>query len=290
MNCAVLSEFFEQVQIARLDEHLSMRHYVLESIGDENGHCARRNFVGLGEFRHEVSVPGGSSWSCSATKRIFDCTCVLIALPLLIPVYAGIALSVRLTSRGPVLFRQKRMGAMGQSFTILKFRTMLHREERVYRAIATASDYNFTSIGRFLRRWKLDELPQLLNVLLGQMSLVGPRPKMIEHSVAMLRCRPGITGAATIVFAREEVALSKVPKDCLEELYHTVILPTKQRLDEEYMSGASFVSDMKLLLNTVLRRWDADHLDHLIGEVTQSRECETPNAGAGQEPLELAIP
>lgn len=172
---------------------------------------------------------------------------------------------------------------MGQSFTILKFRTMLHIKGRTHHAVATVGNRNFMPIGRFLRRWKLDESPQLLNVLLGDMSLVGPRPKLLEHSTSMLRWSPGITGAATIAFAREEIVLNRVPKDYLDKVYNAVVLPAKQRLYDEYMSHATFFTDIRLLVNTVLRRWDKSYLDNLIAETVIRPEGRTPPAETPQE-------
>lgn len=257
---------------------------------NEESRSSRHDLASHGKSKSETPVMELSPWSRSTAKRVFDCTCVLVALPLLIPVFAVVALAVRLTSRGPVLFRQERMGKMGQSFTILKFRTMLHTKGRAHCAVATVGNGNFAPMGRFLRRYKLDELPQLLNVLLGHMSLVGPRPKMLEHSTVMLRCNPGITGAATIAFAREEVVLNRVSKDRLEDIYHAVLLPAKQRLDDDYMSRATFLSDVRLLVNTVLRRWDSSYLDSLIAEAVLRNEGEMPTAGTYQKLLELALP
>jgi lipopolysaccharide/colanic/teichoic acid biosynthesis glycosyltransferase len=197
-----------------------------------------------------------SPWARSAAKRCFDCTCVLLALPVLVPILLLVALGVRLTSRGPVLFLQKRVGASGRIFTILKFRTMLHDADALYHAVTTADNQPFTSIGPFLRRWKLDELPQVFNVLAGHMSLVGPRPKMPEHVSEDLPCRPGITGAATVAFAREETMLDRVPRHHLNTYYHTVVLPTKRQMDAEYMARATFSSDLKLVIDSILRRWD----------------------------------
>ena len=177
-------------------------------------------------------------------------------LPLLVPIMLAIALAVRLTSSGPVLFLQKRVGRNGRTFTILKFRTMIHAADKAHHAVTTAGNQRFSPIGPLLRRWKLDELPQLLNVLAGDMSLVGPRPKMPEHVISNLPCRPGITGAATIAFAREEAVLGRVPEDQLEFFYHTVILPAKRRLDASYMAHATFLSDLRLIVDSALRRWD----------------------------------
>lgn len=205
-----------------------------------------------------------SPWSRSRTKRLFDCACVLCVLPLVLPILLIVALAVRVTSRGPIFFLQKRVGCAGRMFTILKFRTIIHDVRARYHAVTTADNQPFTPIGIFLRRWKLDELPQVLNVLMGHMSLVGPRPKMPEHVTAELSCRPGITGAATIAFACEESVLERIPKHQLNAYYHEVILPAKRRLDSEYMARATFVTDFKLLFDSVLRRWDRELADELL--------------------------
>jgi lipopolysaccharide/colanic/teichoic acid biosynthesis glycosyltransferase len=205
-----------------------------------------------------------SPWSRSQAKRIFDCVWVLLALPLLVPALLAVGLAVRLTSFGPVLFLQKRTGLHGRSFTIFKFRTMAHVTNKAHHAVTTAGNQSFTSVGPFLRRWKLDELPQLFNVLAGDMSLVGPRPKMPEHMISHLPCRPGITGAATIAFAREEEVLDRIPKHHLESYYHKVVLPAKRRIDAEYMARATFFSDLKLVVESVLRRWDSSVMEQML--------------------------
>lgn len=197
-----------------------------------------------------------SPWSGSWLKRFFDCACVFLALPVLVPLMLAIAVAVRFTSRGPALFRQERVGRHGQPFTIFKFRTMVHVVDETHLPITTLDNQRFTAIGPFLRRWKLDELPQLVNVLLGHMSLVGPRPKLPEHMAIDLPCRPGITGMATNIFAREEEFLARVPQDRLDAFYHAVVLPAKHTLDAEYMAQATFLSDLRLLFDSVLRRWD----------------------------------
>ena len=197
-----------------------------------------------------------SRWTQSNSKRIFDCACVLLTIPLLVPSLLVIALAVRLTSFGPVLFLQKRVGRHGRIFTILKFRTMIESRVVVHLAVTASGNQRFTSIGPFLRRWKLDELPQLLNILLGQMSLVGPRPKIPEHLTCDLTCRPGVTGAATIAFADEETVLARVPKRDLDFYYRAVVLPAKGKLDAEYMARASFQTDLRLIVKSVLRHWD----------------------------------
>ena len=227
-----------------------------------------------------------SRWSLSSLKRLFDIGCVALALPFLLPLFLIIGLAVRLTSKGPVLFRQKRTGMSRRNFTILKFRTMEILEEGARSKVTTAGNQPFTPIGPFLRRWKLDELPQLFNVLIGNMSLVGPRPKLPEHQLAELRCRPGITGAATITFAREEHILAQLPHQNLDNFYHSIILPAKLRIDREYMTRATFLSDLELIVNTVLRRWDGDTIRKVL-EIDARKKPE--NTAKGKTPAPVAV-
>jgi lipopolysaccharide/colanic/teichoic acid biosynthesis glycosyltransferase len=199
-----------------------------------------------------------SPWSGSAAKRVFDCGCVLLALPVLAPLVLATAAAVRLTSQGPVLFLQKRVGRHGRVFTIFKFRTLPHAAHGTHHVITTPANQRFTPVGRFLRYWKLDEVPQLANVLLGHMSLVGPRPKMLDHAIFPVPCRPGITGMATVAFAQEEAILARVPADELDSYFERVLLPAKAQMDAEYGSRATLLSDIRLLVISVLRRWDPD--------------------------------
>ena len=205
-----------------------------------------------------------SAWSHSNAKRLFDCAAVIPVLPFVAPAFLLIGLAVWLTSKGPVLFMQRRMGRNGRTFTIVKFRTLEHNRGKAHQTVTTADNQRFTPVGPFLRRWKLDELPQLWNVLKGDMSLVGPRPKLPEHQIGELRCRPGITGAATLAFAREESFLTRLPKHELDCCYHEKILPAKHQIDVEYMARATFSSDFKLLVNTVLRRWDTTVMESVL--------------------------
>jgi lipopolysaccharide/colanic/teichoic acid biosynthesis glycosyltransferase len=214
----------------------------------------------------ETSGITPSAWSGSAGKRIFDLACVLCTLPLAMPIFLLVALAVRLTSPGPALFRQERVGRNGRTFTILKFRTMpVWAEGAGQPPLTTANNQRFTPIGPFLRRWKLDELPQLIHILRGEMSLVGPRPKLpcLEVSClempyldgAHLACRPGLTGFATMVFAREETALASLPHADVLAYYQGVIKPFKHRLDAAYMARAGFLSDLRIVLKCLFRAW-----------------------------------
>lgn len=204
-----------------------------------------------------------SAWVQSPAKRVFDLVLVFAMLPILLPLFLIVAISVRISSRGPVLFRQKRVGRNGISFTIYKFRTMhLSSERRTL--ITTINDPAITNPGRFLRWWKLDELPQFINVMRGDMSLVGPRPKVPEQLTRVSSCRPGITGAATIAFAQEEVFLAGIPEGKLEDYCRDVLLPLKQNLDERYMAEATPLSDLRFLLQTAMRRWDRTNSSHVL--------------------------
>jgi lipopolysaccharide/colanic/teichoic acid biosynthesis glycosyltransferase len=158
------------------------------------------------------------------------------------------------------------MGPDSRIFTIMKFRTMIHCSDSAHQPVTTSGNQCFTRVGPFLRRWKLDELPQLFNVLAGQMSLVGPRPKMPEHAISNLPCRAGITGAATIAFAREEAMLDRVPQQHLKSFYHSVVLPAKHQLDADYMAVATFRSDLKIIVDSVLRRWDSTIIENLLDD------------------------
>lgn len=240
----------------------------LSSLGGEEANqfstlVTREHSLAVRSSLHLVQ-PELSPWSRSAAKRLFDCACILFALPLLVPVLLAVAVAVRVTSRGPILFLQKRMGRRGQAFTIFKFRTMIHNTGARQPAVTTTANQRFTSVGPFLRRWKLDELPQIVNVLRGEMSLVGPRPKLPEHVISEIPCCPGITGAASLAFAREELVFDRVPKESLESYYHSIVLPAKRDLDADYMSRATFVSDLRLIVDSVLRRWDSSLMESLL--------------------------
>jgi lipopolysaccharide/colanic/teichoic acid biosynthesis glycosyltransferase len=205
-----------------------------------------------------------SAWTCSSGKRWFDFLCVALTLPLLLPVCAVLALVVYCSSRGPALFVQNRVGRNGATFRLFKFRTILLSAERGQSGLTTARNQNFTPPGRFLRSWKLDELPQLYNVLAGDMSLVGPRPKLQKYTLHELHCRPGITGAASFAFASEETALARIPNQQLETFYYDVVLPAKRKLDADYMARATLFSDLKLILNSAAHLWDDTYLTGLI--------------------------
>jgi lipopolysaccharide/colanic/teichoic acid biosynthesis glycosyltransferase len=203
------------------------------------------------------SDPGSepkSCWSSSKRKRVFDFLAASAALILLAPVLVIIGVSVKLSSRGPVLFRQVRMGRGGREFVIYKFRTMRVDRATAGPTVTKAGDIRLTPIGALLRRFKLDELPQLYNVLKGDMSLVGARPKLPHHQIYPLKYRPGITGASALAFRNEEYILHKIPHHALDAYQIRVLMPLKKELDDRYMANATFLSDLKLIWDTLLGR------------------------------------
>lgn len=178
------------------------------------------------------------------------------ALLLLSPVFILVAMAVRMTSGNPVIFRQWRSGRYGRQFQLLKFRTMDAREPEGPR-VTRSGDSRVTSIGKLLRKSKLDELPQLLNVLGGEMSLVGPRPDLDEFwketsqstRQALALC-PGLTGAASLVFRSEEEFLAQIAPEQLCTFYIDRLLPMKAELDLQYAAHATFLTDCTILLRT----------------------------------------
>ena len=141
------------------------------------------------------------------------------------------------------------MGRNGREFTLYKFRSMCPKKGS-NSSITVSGDVRITPVGVLLRRYKLDELPQFWNVLRGDMSLVGPRPKLPHHEALHMACRPGITGVATLAFRKEEEFLSGIPEDQLETFYEMFVKPAKAKLDLEYMRTATLASDLKVLWRT----------------------------------------
>lgn len=189
-------------------------------------------------------------------KRAFDLLWSLAGLALLSPLLLLVALAVKLEDGGPVFFRQVRVGRGGRTFRIWKFRTMVVDAERQGRAITVGRDPRITRVGGRLRAAKLDELPQLINVLVGEMSLVGPRPEVpryvdlyTEAQRAVLALRPGITDLASIAY-RDEGELLAGAEDP-DATYLQVVVPDKIRLNLAYASGASLWTDVLVILATL---------------------------------------
>jgi lipopolysaccharide/colanic/teichoic acid biosynthesis glycosyltransferase len=191
-------------------------------------------------------------------KRLFDITLSSVGILLFLLPVLLIALAIKLTSRGSVFYTQKRVGRDGKLFTTIKFRTMSTGAEREG-PITAASDSRITPIGRFLRRYKLDELPQLWNVLAGAMSFVGPRPdvpgyadRLTGEARNILRLRPGITGPATLYFRNEEELLAKA--DDPRRYNDEVIWPKKVEMNLAYYRNHSLLKDVQYILQSVFSR------------------------------------
>ena len=188
-------------------------------------------------------------------KRLFDFVVALAGLIALGPVMALLALAVKLDSPGPAFYKGRRIGRDGVPFGMYKLRTMAHHADRMGSAVTRGQDPRVTRVGRLLRKSKLDELPQLANVLRGEMSLVGPRPEApcyvayyTPQQREALRVRPGITGLAQIHFRNEEALLQGC--DDLEREYVTKVMPLKLSFDLEYIRRRSFWLDLRLIWRT----------------------------------------
>jgi len=203
-----------------------------------------------------------SPWCDSGCKRRLDVVGAIFLLIPLLPFMLLISLAVKCTSRGPVLFRQRRTGKDRKEFFILKFRTMICERRQQGSVFTRPADPRITPLGRFLRKWKIDEFPQLFNILRGDMSFVGPRPLVTptwqepciqEEAGTVLSVRPGITSDATLNFRNEEAILAEHPFEHQEEMYLKAIMPLKLEMEIEYLDKASFASDRRIILQTVLR-------------------------------------
>jgi lipopolysaccharide/colanic/teichoic acid biosynthesis glycosyltransferase len=189
-------------------------------------------------------------------KRIFDLLFAIFGLIILAPLMLGIAIIIKICSRGPIFFRQKRIGRFGMPFTMYKFRTMVPGAEWLGEKITVGQDVRITPVGVFLRKYKFDELPQLFNVLKGEMSFVGPRPELEKYVQVypedfeeILKIRPGLSDLASIKYRDEASILTK--KADPEEYYCNVILPDKLSLSKQYIKTISFKSDLSIIGNTL---------------------------------------
>lgn len=191
-------------------------------------------------------------------KRIFDIFFSFIGLLVLLPVFLVISLLVVLDSRGGVFYRQVRVGKNGKDFRLFKFRSMVSNADKKGLLTVGGRDSRVTRVGYYLRKYKLDELPQLLNVLAGDMSLVGPRPEVRryvelynEEQVKVLSVRPGITDYASIEYSNENELLGSVPDP--EEVYIREVMPAKLDLNLRYIREQGVATDMKIIFMTFFK-------------------------------------
>ena len=189
-------------------------------------------------------------------KRIFDFTVSLIGIVIISPILLVISILIKLDSKGPILFKQIRVGKNGKPFKIFKFRTMVVDAEKKGMQITVGRDSRITKSGHILRKTKFDELPQLFNVLTGEMSFVGPRPEVPryvemydENQKNILKVRPGITDLASIEYRNENDLLAKSLDP--EATYINEIMPKKIELNIEYLKNMSVLYDIKLIIGTI---------------------------------------
>jgi len=188
--------------------------------------------------------------------RLLDLLVSLIGLVFLSPFFLIIALMIKISSPGPVFYRALRIGKGGKPFRLYKFRSMIVNADNLGPGITSAEDSRITGVGRWMRKYKIDELPQLINVFKGDLSLVGPRPEDPRYVAQytpeqrrILSVRPGITSAASLAFRKEEQMLSG-PN--WERIYCTEVLPTKLTMDLAYFSHRTLLSDILLIIRTIL--------------------------------------
>ena len=190
-------------------------------------------------------------------KRFFDLTFSLIGILILFPLMLLISLVIKLDSKGPIFFIQNRVGKDGKLFAMIKFRSMSAFQTRKS-TVSVKGDSRITKVGAFIRKYKLDELPELWNVLLGQMSIVGPRPDVKGYADELkgedrkiLNLRPGITGPASLKYANEEELLSYQENP---EVYNKeVIFPDKVRINLDYYYNQNLILDLKIIFATIFR-------------------------------------
>ena len=189
-------------------------------------------------------------------KRVFDIVVSLGALIVLLPFLVAISIWIKLSSKGAVFYEQERVGESFKPFMLYKFRSMVVGADKIGPGVTSGDDPRITKIGKVLRRTKIDELPQLLNVLKGEMSLVGPRPELMkfvetqkEAYKKVLSVKPGITDNASIAYRNEEEIMKQYENK--ERAYIEEILPQKIKLYNEYIENISFVRDIKLILQTL---------------------------------------
>jgi len=187
-------------------------------------------------------------------KRIFDISATLVVLPILIPLFIIIGVLIKFDSSGPIFYRGVRAGWKGRVFSILKFRTMVQNAEQLGSATTALNDFRITNFGFFLRKYKLDELPQIINVLLGEMSIVGPRPEIIEYAnkykgeeKLILSMRPGITDYSSIKYSSLD---ELVGESDANRVFNEKILDQRTALRLKYVKEYTFLKDINIIILT----------------------------------------
>lgn len=190
-------------------------------------------------------------------KRLLDIVFSLVLLIILFPILLLLGFLIKINSPGPVIFRQTRVTQYGKCFKMLKFRTMINNAEKVGPQITTMADNRITTLGKFLRKLRLDELPQLINIFLGEMSFVGTRPEVVKYveyysdeMLATLLLPAGVTSEASILYKNEEMLLST--SNNVDDLYIKTILPRKMEYNLRNIEKYSLGNDCKIIIKTIL--------------------------------------
>ncbi|MGB4386963.1 MAG: sugar transferase [Caldicoprobacterales bacterium] len=190
-------------------------------------------------------------------KRIFDFIVALFMLIVSFPLFILISVLIKIDSKGPVFFRQVRVTQYGRQFRIFKFRTMVNNAHKIGTHITTKNDNRITRVGKFLRKYRLDEIPQLINIVLGDMTFVGTRPEVVRYverytdeMMATLLLPAGVTSEASIQYKDEELLLSTA--DDVDEMYVNYILPMKMEYNLKSIEEFSFLNDIKTMIRTVM--------------------------------------
>ena len=194
-------------------------------------------------------------------KRLFDIIMSLILLILIFPVLLIIGITIKIDSKGPIFYRQTRITKYGKEFKIFKFRTMVVNADKIGSLVTTNNDSRITRVGSKIRKIRLDELPQLINILLGDMSFVGTRPEVKKYvdlytneMYATLLLPAGVTSKASIEFKNEDEIISKYSKnDSVDNIYVKKVLPEKMKYNLEYLKKFNILLDLKLCINTVIK-------------------------------------
>lgn len=189
-------------------------------------------------------------------KRLLDLVAAALGLIVISPLLLGLCLAIKLYDGGPIFYRANRVGRNGRPLKLHKFRSMIVAADQVGSAVTASNDHRITPIGKILRRTKLDELPQLFDVLQGNMSLVGPRPEdpryvalYNDQQKEILKFRPGITSAASLSYRHEEQILTG---DDWEKTYISKVMPEKIAIDLKYFQSATIKTDIELILKTII--------------------------------------
>lgn len=190
-------------------------------------------------------------------KRIFDVVIAFFLFVAISPIFIIISIAIKIDSKGPVLFRQVRVTQYGKKFCIFKFRTMVNHAETMGTKVTTNNDNRVTRVGKFIRKNRLDEIPQLFNIILGDMSFVGTRPEVIcyvekytDEMMATLLLPAGVTSEASILYKEEEKMLSCF--DDVDKIYMEVVLPEKMKFNLKSIEEFSFFGDLRTMIKTVV--------------------------------------